>query len=257
MASIDGGRMKVLMRFWCWAKWKLGLRPPWVVLPALDPWSAVAHGEHKIEAISRHAIAEAGLICPRCLTEICPRGDYTMVREGRLGAINNEVILCRGQRALNGDKIVCGAILAASPDTEHGDNLLWDKMPEKERFIFFRFRRVSEDQAFKEKYGFDVSTTKAGEMKAKATDARGEVSENRDQISYVKGDVYTLSNGRMGHILDLITAHEGDQHFAGWGIMEIDGDGVRWFVDKYGTVRRDMTDPTLNNLTIINKQQKV
>lgn len=243
------------MRFWCWAKWKLGLRPPWVTLPPLDPWNATGHGEHKIEAVSRHAIAETGLICPRCLTEICSRGDYTLVREGRIGAINNEVVLCQGQRMLNGNKIVCGAILAASGDTEHGDNILWDAVPEKERFMFYRFRRISEEQALKEKYGFDVSTTEAGQLSAK--DKGAVVAEERELVVYTKGDVYVLSNGLMGHVLDLITAHEGDQHFAGWCIMEIDGDGVRWFVDKHGTVRRDMTDPTLNNLTVVHKQQKI
>jgi hypothetical protein len=250
--------MKVLLRFWCWAKWKLGLRPPWVNLPPLDPWSSTEHGEHKVEAVSRHAIAETGLICPKCLNEICPRGDFTQVREGKIGAIVNEVIICHGQREVRDHKIPCGAILMASPDTEHGDNILWDKVPTEERKdLFFRFRRISEDQALKEKYGFDVSLTKEGQMRAKAEDARDQPKENRDRVFFELDDVYVLSNGRMGHVTELLAEHEGDKHFVGWCIMEIDGDGVRWFVDPFGTVRRDMTDPTMNNLVIVHKQQKV
>jgi hypothetical protein len=155
--------------------------------------------------------------------------------------------------------MVCGMILAASPDTEHGDNLLWDITPAADReSLFFRFRRISEDKALKEKYGFDVSITKAGQMKADALKSKGAPEEIRDTIAYELGDVYLLSDGRkLGHVTELLTEHAGDKYYAGWCIMEIDGDGVRWFVDKFGKVRRDMTDPTLDNLTLLTKQQKV
>lgn len=247
--------MKALVRFWCWAKWKLGLRPPWVNLPAGDPWTSDAHGEHRFEAVSRHAIAETGLLCPRCLTEVCARGDYTKIREGLMGAVRNEVIMCDGTREVNGDKKPCGCILVCSPDTEHGDNILWDKVPKEERAVlFFRFRRISEEQMLKEKYGFDV-IKKDDQLMADPSDAHTAPMEDRERLSYALDDVWVLSNGRMGHITEVLQAHEGDQHFVGWCVMEIDGDGVRWFVDPYGTVRRDMTDPTMNNLRAIHKQQ--
>lgn len=247
--------MKALVHFWCWFKWKMGMRPAWVNLPPVDPWSSTEHGEHRIEAVSRHAIAETGLLCPRCLVEICARGDYTKVREGRVGAIRNEVILCDGTREVNGHKKPCSAILTASPDTEHGDNVLWDKVPSEEReALFFRFRRISEEQMLKEKYGFDV-IKKDDQLTADPASAKTAPIEDRERLSYTLNDVWVLSNGRMGRITEVMQAHDGDQHFVGWCIMEIDGDGVRWFVDPYGTVRRDMTDPTMNNLLVVHKQQ--
>lgn len=247
--------MKLFLHIWCWVRWKLGLRAPWVNLPPLDPWSSTSHGEHKIEAISRHAIAEAGLVCPRCLTEVCARGDFTKVREGKIGAVRNEVIICDGTRDVNGHEMPCGAILAASPDTEHGDNHLWDRVPENQRAdLFFRFRRISEEDALKEKYGFDVSK-KDEQMIANPASAKTEPEEERERLTYAVEDVYVLSNGRMGRVTEVMQEHDGDKHYAGWAIIEIDGDGVRWFTDPYGTVHRDMTDPTMNNLRIVRKQQ--
>ncbi len=248
----------LISRLVCWARWKLGLRPPWITLPAMDPWNAPGHCEHKFEGISRHVIAETGIICPRCLNQVCVRGDYTQVREGKVGATRNEVIVCNNQRQVNDSKQHCGAILMASPDTEHGDNILWDKVQPKDReALFFRFRRVSEEQALKEKYGFDVSAYEDGQLKARPEEARLKPGDDRPTMTYEVGEVYVLSNGRMGHVTEVLQAHDGDKHFAGWGIMEIDGDGIRWFVDTRGIVHRDMTDPALNNLTVVTKQQKV
>lgn len=239
-----------------WVRWKLGIRPPWVSLPPFDPWGSPSHGEHKIEAVSRHAIAETGLMCPACHNEICPRGDYTVVREGQVGGYCNEVVICKGQRDANGTMLTCGAVLAASPDTEHGDNLLWDKVPkEKREALFFRFRRISEEQMLKEKYGFDV-VMKEGQLSTTGKQERP-AFDKMPLLEYQVGDVYTLSNNRLGHITEILKDHPGDSHFAGWCIMEIDGDGVRWFVNPHGIIRRDMTDPTMNNITLLAKQDKV
>lgn len=250
--------LNLFTRLICWARWKLGLRPPWVNLPKQDPWNDTAHGEHRMEAVSRHAIAETGLICPRCLNQVCQQGDYTAVREGMVGACRNEVVLCPNERSVNGEKKTCGMILVASPDTEHGDNALWDKVPKHERGkLFFRFRRVSEEQAVKDKYGFDVSRYEDGRLKVDPAAAKTKPEDNRPHFTYLTDEVYNLSNGRMGHVTEVFREHEGDKHFAGWCVMEIDGDGVRWFTDPRGTVHRDMSDPTLSNLQVLNKQQKV
>jgi len=249
--------MKAFTRFWCWLRWKLGLRPAWVNLPPIDPWSSDQHGEHKIEAVSRHAIAETGLICPRCLGEVCRRGDYTKLREGKIGNYRNEVILCDGTRKVNGHEVPCGGILLASPDTEHGDNILWDQVKKEDReALFFRFRRISEEQMLKEKYGFDITSTE-GHMSADSADAKQIKKDDRPLLTYELEDVYELSDGRLGRITELMHAHKGDSFYTGWCVMEIDGDGVRWFVNPHGVIRRDMTDPTLNNLTVVTKQQKV
>lgn len=252
--------MKAFARFVCWARWKLGLRPPWVHLPKHDPWGDQQHCEHQMEAVSRHAIAETGLICPRCLKQVCFQGDYTLVREGQVGRVRNEVVICPHQREVNGEKKQCGSILMASPETEHGDHHLWDKVPPKEReALFFRFRRVSEEQVLRDRYGFDVSKYEDGALKADPALAKGQAEEDdRPELTYALEDVYVLSNGKMGRIIELLVEHDGDKHFAGWCVMEIDGVvGPRWFVDRKGTVRCDMTDPTMNNLRLVHKQQKV
>lgn len=250
--------MKAFTQFWCWLKWKMGLRPAWVKLPLLDPWSADSHGEHRMEAVSRHAIAEMGLVCPRCLNEVCFRGDYTKVREGQVGKYKNEVILCDGTRALNGQDVPCGGILMASPDTEHGDNLLWDNVPADQReALFFRFRRITEEQMLKEKYGFDITNTK-GYLEANPAEAKGGKLATLPVLwDYEMDGVYELSNGLCGHVTEVMKEHDGDKFYVGWCVMEIDGDGVRWFVNPHGVVRRDMTDPTLNNLKVVAKQRKV
>jgi hypothetical protein len=179
------------------------------------------------------------------------------VREGKIGNYRNEAILCDGTRTVNGHDVPCGGILIASPDTEHGDNLLWDKV-EKERreSLFFRFRRISEEQMLKEKYGFDVFGT-SGYLSANASEAKEIKRDEGSLLTYALEDVYELSNGRLGRVTELMNAHAGDTYYTGWCIMEIDGDGVRWFVNPRGVVRRDMTDPTLNNLHVVVKQQKV
>lgn len=249
--------MKVFTRFLCWLRWKLGLRPPWVNLPPLDPWSATEHGEHKMDAVSRHAIAETGLICPRCLNEICTQGDYTKVREGKIGKYRNEVVICDGTRHVNDQKMQCGGILIASPDTEHGDDILWDKVQEKDReALFFRFRRIREEQMIKDKYGLDV-TKKEGYLTTNKENAKEAVKEDKPRLVFEVEEVYSLSNTKLGRVTEVLKEHAGDSYFAGWAVMEIDGDGKRWFVNPHGVVRCDMTDPTLNNLHVVAKQQKV
>src|SRR5690606_15780122 len=125
-----------------------------------DPWNSSETKEHRTEAVSRHAIAETGLICPRCETLVADRGDYSLVQRSNLG----EVIKCPGKLVTNGNESLCGFILLARPDTEHGDNLIWDKIaPEKRATLFYRFVRISILNGLKERYGSDIQV-KSGEM---------------------------------------------------------------------------------------------
>lgn len=122
---------------WLARKYYEHRRPPWMDLGHCTPLTEVA-GEHCISFVSRHDIAECGLKCRKCREVAAGRGDYRGVRRTNLG----EAVKCHG----------CGETLIASPDTEHGDDLLpYDKTR------FHRFVRVSELQALREQYGDDMT----------------------------------------------------------------------------------------------------
>ncbi len=73
----------------------------------------------------------------------------------------NECIKCLGLIDLNdGQKPApCPAWLAASPNTEHGDDLIDGDPPE-----FYVFSRITQAQALREKYGMEISTSDVGLM---------------------------------------------------------------------------------------------
>jgi len=114
-----------------------GRLPPKMDIGRCDPLSEEA-GEHNIQFVSRHDIAECGLKCPRCEELSARRGDFRRVRRTRLG----EAVECPQ----------CGQILIASPDTEHGDDLV-----EYDKDLFHRFVRVSAKQALRDELGDDIA----------------------------------------------------------------------------------------------------
>ena len=131
------------------------------------PWSpgvarhmrAVPNGglqpTHEVYFVSRQDIAECGLKCEKCGTDVAERGDFSRVTRSIVDGQENEVLKCQGLLELqDGQKPrQCPAWLAASPNTEHGDDLIEGDPPE-----FYKFSRISQAQALREKYGMEIST---------------------------------------------------------------------------------------------------
>lgn len=108
---------------------------------------------HEIYMVPRQEIAEAGLKCPKCQTEVAARGNFSAVVRAFVDGQENEMIKCRGHIPLpSGRDVDCPAWLAASPNTEHGDEQIAGNPPE-----FYRFSRITMQQAMREQYGMDVN----------------------------------------------------------------------------------------------------
>jgi hypothetical protein len=108
---------------------------------------------HELYMVPRQEIAECGLKCPKCLTEVAARGDFSAVVRAFVDGQENEVIKCRGSIPLpSGRDADCPAWLVASPNTEHGDEQIEGDPPE-----FYRFSRITLQQAMREQYGMDVT----------------------------------------------------------------------------------------------------
>lgn len=124
----------------------------------IDPAAGDQHGSHNIEFVSRHSIAETGLVCQRCRKQTTDRADYTKVAVYRFpSGQTNEGVRCDNQRTLgDGTEVLCGCINLASPDTEHGDNISMDKgLLSNEESL--KFRRIDRAQAVREEFGADVA----------------------------------------------------------------------------------------------------
>jgi len=122
----------------------------------VDPAAGDSHGEHDISFVSRHDIAETGLFCPVCRKQVTNRAEYGKVRTYRFpSGDTNEGIRCENTRVLNGNEVQCGTILLASPDTEHGDNLLMDqgKLSHNDSLCFVRKDRT---EALRDQWGEDI-----------------------------------------------------------------------------------------------------
>ncbi len=141
----------------------------WLAVAAGEvPWASVRyfnavgeeHGNQDVIFVSRHDIAECGMVCPRCKTAVADRGDFTAVRRTIINGTENEVIKCTGVITVDDMEHPCGLWLAASPDTEHGDHLNDDgtvnATGSNDTPEFWRFKRISPEQAMREKYGADV-----------------------------------------------------------------------------------------------------
>ena len=146
-----------------WKRWRQECgKVPWAPIRAFNAWGATATNvKHALVCVSRHDIAESGLICPVCRTQAAERGDFSRVRRTKINGDENEVIECFGEREVeDGREVPCGTYLAASPDTEHGDHLddhgnivaqVKQEPPEH-----FRFVRIPRDRVLREQYGEDV-----------------------------------------------------------------------------------------------------
>ncbi len=138
------------------------------------PWAPIRyfnaigeeHGNQDILFVSRHDIAECGLVCPRCKANVVERGDFTAVRRTIINGTENEVVKCTGTFFVDELEHPCGLWLAASPDTEHGDHLNDDgtvnATGSNDTPDFWKFKRISPEQALREKYGADVVTSTTG-----------------------------------------------------------------------------------------------
>jgi hypothetical protein len=120
--------------------------------------------------VARQDIAESGLKCPRCQTEVARRADFSQVVRVFINGQENEVVKCRGSIPLpSGRDIDCPAWLAASPNTEHGDELLVGSVDDTGTYAsdptavdppeFYQFTRIPMQQAMREQYGMDVDWT--------------------------------------------------------------------------------------------------
>jgi hypothetical protein len=227
-------KLKALIRRW--------LHLDWVEIPLTDPLSATTHGEHKVEFVSRHSIAETGLTCPVCGTDVAPLGSYIMVQRSRLG----EVVVCNGRRIIQDTEVPCGMQLCASPDTEHGDHLIYDKVPLFERHnLFHSFVRISKGDAVRLKYGADV----------KLVDGQMIVSPAAPTAPKTIWPPVTMEPGEVWYTdlekpIEIISVQvDDDPLYHGWakGRFQNTPDGATWNIDKTGFIRQSMSDPTQND----------
>ncbi len=146
-------------RGWWKKLFKSSSEVPWATVRSFKALS-MDHGHSVLMFVSRHDIAESGLSCPRCQTIVAERGDFTGVRRALVNGVENEVIKCPGRVVVDDQEMPCPEWLAASPDTEHGDHLGPDGKvssdPMHDEPEFLRFKRITPEQALKEKYGMDV-----------------------------------------------------------------------------------------------------
>ncbi len=215
----------------------LGLRPCWREVPPLDPLQndKARHGEHAFEFVSRHAIAETGLVCPRCNNEAAPLGVFRRVERCRLG----EVVACEAQREVNDELVPCGALLLASPDTEHGDHLLWDQTPEAQReVLFYRFVRRAQAEAEADRF-VDLHQAPA--------------DPQRPVPELLVGETYLLSDGAKLTVTRT-NPNSSDPVYGKWVWGRRDRHLVdpvdietEWPVSPDGKVRLDYVSPVLAN----------
>jgi hypothetical protein len=145
---------------------RLKAAPNWLLSLTGDvPWATPrsvkaygdSHGIHNIWLVSRHDLAECGLTCPCCGALVAEQGDRSLVRRMLVNGRENEVLKCLNSiENEDGSKRVCGAILVASPDTEHGDDQI-DGDPD----AFYRFVKTTADRVLRDRYGVDATSVDA------------------------------------------------------------------------------------------------
>jgi|GEM_PF-4386405 hypothetical protein len=165
--SFVGGIAAFLGALWAIRWWTRGTDQfAWLQRIAGEvPWAPPhdrhmrVHGEgaggnsHEVYCVPRQEIAECGLKCPKCQAEVAPRADFSKIVRVFIDGQENEVIKCPGVVEMHdGRQAQCPAWLAASPNTEHGDDLIVG-----DPLSFYQFSRISQQQALREKYGMDVA----------------------------------------------------------------------------------------------------
>lgn len=136
--------------------------PDWLIyltngVPWATPRSITAlgaqHGLQPLYWVSRHDLAECGLVCPRCAALAAEQGDVTNVRRMLINGRENEVVKCLNSiEGEDGSKRACNAILVASPDTEHGDDTTAGDPDD-----FYRFCRTTAERVLRDRYGMDAA----------------------------------------------------------------------------------------------------
>lgn len=175
--------------------WRSFYLPNWV-LRALGevPWApgvakhmrAIPNGAlqptHEVYFVPRQEIAECGLKCSKCGGDVAERGDFSQVVRSIIDGQENEVIRCKNMVDLGDGRppVPCVAWLAASPNTEHGDQLIEGDPPE-----FYRFSRITTSQALREKYGVDISDDGEGGVAASAGERPEGAVPRKDDVLIV------------------------------------------------------------------------
>ncbi len=166
-------------------------RPPWFRIRSAVVWGAQEPTLDNVIGVSRHHIAESGLVCPVCGSVAANRGDYKNVRRMLINGIENEIIECQGEREVENDRdVTCGAILAASPDTEHGDHLdskgNVNSDGDNDPPAFWRFVRIGQEQAIREEFGEDAWVKRgphgANELYAKPVEGSVAPKSNKHDV---------------------------------------------------------------------------
>lgn len=171
IAAILGGMVAGWMFSAAARQWRSHQREkgkvPWARVRAVNAWGdAGGFTKHLILGVSRHHIAESGLNCPVCGNCAAERADYSRVQRMRVNGVENEVVECVGMREVENNTLVaCGTFLLASPDTEHGDHLNNQGEIESngrfDRPEFYKFKRITREDATKEEYDASVYLSKA------------------------------------------------------------------------------------------------
>jgi hypothetical protein len=223
--------------------WNTFFGPRWMEIPACDPLNSIDHGTHYVEFVSRHSIAETGLICPVCENEVAPCGDFSKVHMSRLG----ECIRCTGIRIANDEQHICNKFLIASPDTEHGDDVVYDKTPTNKRDIFYKFVRISPKAVLQRRYGGDVK--RAGENLSVNECSRKDSGKKAEKThTYEKGQIYRTKDGDTYEVMRVNTD---DPYYNGWAHVFSGRYRCEFLADPYGKVRITMNDPTSNDVDLI------
>jgi hypothetical protein len=152
-----------------WPKRSRFRMPDWIsYLRGEVPWAKPPTGTmvegspagHEYYPYSRHDLAECGMTCPLCQTEVAEQGDFSGVRKAKIDGHINEVIKCPGIIHEEGKKPrPCMVWLVASPDTEHGDHLGDDGSVQVTGDIpeyMYLFKRTTAEQVLKERWGMDL-----------------------------------------------------------------------------------------------------
>jgi len=181
---------------------------------------------------------------------VAARGDYSLVQRSNLG----EIICCPGKLEINGHEQACGFILVASPDTEHGDNLAWDATPKRKRFKqFYSFVRISYLQGLRDLWGGDIGV-KDGTMTTSKT-APAAVKPSDPLFQFSLNDYYTLEDGNVAHIQSI---EQRDILYRGWAKVTLNNRAGEFWADPIrGFIRMSMSDPTMDDIRIIEKHRPV
>lgn len=139
----------------------LNMHPAWVDLPSCDPLSVVP-GYTTVQFVSRHSLSEDGIHMDWLgeRIRVCGAGEYHRIRRGVLHSTQEKVeCVVWDYKDPFGNSATY--YLVASPDTEHGDDVLLDNCSDRERpqllASFSRFVRRPHLDIERERWGQDIN----------------------------------------------------------------------------------------------------